>query len=61
MRTPRFTVYKGKDGWRWRLQSANNRVLATGEAHTRRQDAERAVQAVKETVWALLMLESDNG
>lgn len=56
MSNPRFTVYEAADGWRWRLQAANNRVLASGEAHTRKQDAERAVQTVKETVWAVVML-----
>lgn len=54
---PRFTVYKAADGWRWRLQSANNRTLASGEAHTRKRDAERAVQTIRETVWAIVILE----
>jgi len=62
VKDPRFTVYQDKAGaWRWRLQAANNRVLASGEAHTRKRDAERAVQTVKETVWAVVMLEDLQG
>lgn len=58
MSDPRFTIYQDEAGaWRWRLQAANNRVLASGESHTRKQDAERAVRTVKETVWAVVMLE----
>lgn len=57
MSASRFEVYRARDGWRWRLKAANNRVIATGEAHTRRHDAERAVQTVKETVWAVVRLE----
>ena len=43
-REPQFQVYPSKDGWRWRLVAANGRVVATGEAHTRRADAVRAAQ-----------------
>jgi uncharacterized protein YegP (UPF0339 family) len=55
----RYEVYKGKarEGiggpskqvWRWRLISANGRIIATGEAHTRERDAWRAVDTVAET------------
>lgn len=45
-RAARFHVYRGRDGWRWRLIAANNRIVATGEAHTRRGDAARAAAAV---------------
>ena len=48
MRKPRFTVYKARDGWRWRLVAANNRIIAHGEAHTRARDAWRAVETVRE-------------
>lgn len=43
MKTAGFDVYKAKDGWRWRLIAANNRVVATGESHLRKRDAERAM------------------
>ena len=49
MKTPVLEVYKAKDGWRWRLIAKNNRIIATGEAHTRKADAERAVRTVVET------------
>ena len=44
MNAPRFEVYRARDGWRWRLIAANGRIVATGEAHTRRADAVRAAQ-----------------
>lgn len=50
MKQPRFQVYEGKDGWRWRLVAANGRVIAQGEGHTRKRDAERAVQTVMDNV-----------
>lgn len=34
-----FALYQSKDGWRWRLVSANGKIVATGEAHTRKRDA----------------------
>lgn len=46
MKGPRFEVYKARDGWRWRLIAANGRIVATGEAHTRKRDAVRACQRV---------------
>lgn len=48
MRRPRFAVYQSADGWRWRLIAANGRIVATGEAHTRKRDAWRAVETVRE-------------
>lgn len=48
MKQPHFRVYQDKAGaWRWHLKAANGRVLASGEAHTRKADAERAVATVK--------------
>jgi uncharacterized protein len=48
MKQPRFRVYQDKAGaWRWHLKAANGRILAQGEAHTRKADAERAVATVK--------------
>ena len=43
---PRFQVYKAADGWRWRLLAGNNKVIASGEAHTRERDAWRAIRTV---------------
>jgi uncharacterized protein YegP (UPF0339 family) len=49
MKTPVFEVFKARDGWRWRLWSKNNRIIATGEAHTRKADAERALRTIVAT------------
>ena len=46
MNAPKFKVYKAKDGWRWHLKAGNGRIIAQGEAHTRKADAERAVATV---------------
>lgn len=51
MKQPRFHVYQDKAGaWRWQLRAANGRILASGEAHTRKADAERAVDTVVRTI-----------
>ena len=50
MKRPRFEVYRAKDGWRWRLKAANGRTIATGEAHTRERDADRALATVVATI-----------
>lgn len=48
---PRFRIYRAKDGWRWRLQASNGRVIAdSGEAYTRRRDCRRAVRTVTAAV-----------
>ena len=46
---PRFDVYQAADGWRWRLLAGNNKVIASGEAHTRERDAWRAAGNVVDT------------
>ena len=48
-RSARTVVYRARDGWRWRLLAANHRIIATGEAHSRRADAERAAATVQRT------------
>ncbi len=43
MQNERFEVYRDKSGQhRWRLVAANGRIVAIGEAHTRKSDAIRA-------------------
>lgn len=50
MKQPRFHVYQDKAGaWRWHLKAANGRIVAQGEAHTRKADAARAVATMIET------------
>lgn len=47
MKKPTFRVYRSKDGWRWRLESRNGRILAdSGEAYSRRRDCRRALASV---------------
>ncbi len=36
-------IYQAKDGWRWRAEAANGKIVAeSGEAYTRRDDAVKA-------------------
>ena len=51
MARPKFSVFLATDGFRWRLKAANGEIVATGEAHTRRRDARRAIRGV---FWAAL-------
>ena len=48
MTGPRYEIYRARDGWRWRLRAANRRIVATGEAHTRKSDAIRAAARLSE-------------
>lgn len=50
MNRPRWQVFRSRDGWRWRLLAGNGRIIAVGEAHTRRRDAERAIRTVARAV-----------
>ena len=45
-RKPKFEVYPAADGYRWRLKASNGRIVATGEAHTRKAGAIRAAAAL---------------
>lgn len=41
--THKLTVYKGTDGWRWRLQARNGKIVAdSAEAYARKRNAEKA-------------------
>jgi uncharacterized protein YegP (UPF0339 family) len=50
MKSPKFSTYKAKDGFRWKLKAANGEIIATGEGHNSRDDADRAIQTVKAAV-----------
>jgi uncharacterized protein YegP (UPF0339 family) len=52
VRQPRFQVYEDQAGqYRWRLLAANGRTIAdSGEAYTRKADAERAEKVAIQTV-----------
>lgn len=55
MKRAKVTIYKAKDGWRWRLQAGNNRIIAEGgEAYTRQRDVYRALAAVSEAMALVL-------
>lgn len=42
-RAAHFEIYQASDGWRWRLKSANGKIVAdSGEAYVRRAGATRA-------------------
>jgi uncharacterized protein YegP (UPF0339 family) len=44
-----FQIYQARDGYRWRLWSANNQIVAeSGEAYVTHQGASNAVAWVKE-------------
>jgi uncharacterized protein YegP (UPF0339 family) len=45
-----FLLYQdAKGGWRWRLRSGNNRIIAdSGESYTRFADAERSLDAIQD-------------
>lgn len=56
---PRFEIYhtlpalppgngaKPKKQYRWRLVASNGEIIASGESHTRLQDAIRAIETVR--------------
>lgn len=45
--THRLTVYRSPDGWRWRLQAKNGKIVAdSGEAYARKRNAEKAALAL---------------
>lgn len=49
MKTARFEVYQDKGNeWRWSLIGANGRRVAQGESHTRKADAERALERLSD-------------
>ena len=47
-KAPRVTIYKDHAGeWRWRLTAANGEIVAQGEGHTTRYNAERAAVSAR--------------
>jgi uncharacterized protein YegP (UPF0339 family) len=43
---PKITVFESNDQWYWHLTAGNGEIIAQGEAHTRKEDAERAAANV---------------
>ncbi|MBJ7535829.1 DUF1508 domain-containing protein [Rhodomicrobium vannielii ATCC 17100] len=45
-----FTIWKDAAGeWRWRLQGANNEIIASGESYKNKADCEAAIDLVRST------------
>ena len=43
----RFEIYKDvKGGWRFRLKSDNNKIMANGESYTRKSSCKDAVKTI---------------
>ena len=42
-----FELYKSGAEYRWRLQAANNEIIASGEAYTTKAAAEEGIEDVK--------------
>lgn len=60
MKAPYFEVFEDSDGdYRWHLKSANGRVIAQGESHSRERDAWRAVETVIATAYAFVDEDDD--
>ena len=43
-------LFKGKDGWRWRMIGTNGEILSTSEAYASKASAERTVKIVKDAL-----------
>ncbi len=47
-RAMKYTIYTDKVGeWRWRLQAANNEIIASGEGYINKSDCFQAIKLVK--------------
>lgn len=43
-------LFKGGDGWRWRLRGVNGEILATSEAYSSKGKAESTAMMVHDTL-----------
>ena len=49
MRETKIVIFQDSaDNWVWHLQSANGKILAHGESHSRARDARRAAENVSQ-------------
>jgi uncharacterized protein YegP (UPF0339 family) len=46
----RVELFHGKDGWRWHLVAANGEILATSEAYSSKDAANRTAQLVADAL-----------
>jgi len=53
MKTPKLEIYKAKDGWRWRLKSANGKIVCVaGEAFANKPTGKRICLTIAGATWA---------
>lgn len=45
-----FEVFRGEDGWYWRVRAANGEITAQSEGYTRHRDALRAMHAFQRSL-----------
>lgn len=43
----KFTIYKSRKEWRWRLTGKNGEIIASGESYKRRKDCFDTIALVK--------------
>lgn len=55
-RTARLFVYKAKDGWRWRLKSANGKIVAESGEGYRQKPRKETLEALS---WSLVAAAED--
>lgn len=54
-------VYRGQDGWRWRLVAANGKIVAdSGESYVKRSAILKAIDRVKDLMAAAGVVERLN-
>ena len=44
-----FTLYKSGTQWRWRLQAANHKIIASGESYYNKADCLHAIGLMRGT------------
>jgi uncharacterized protein YegP (UPF0339 family) len=55
-----FSVYRAKDGWRWRLFARNGRVIAdSGEAYKRKAAAIKGCEAIQDIHGSAIFVEGE--
>lgn len=47
MKRPKFVIYDGLGGWRWRLVGANGEIVAGGESYSDKANCERAIKGIR--------------
>jgi uncharacterized protein YegP (UPF0339 family) len=44
-------IYQASDGWRWRIQAANNKIIAdSAEAYVELRDAQHGVEVIIQAI-----------